>query len=169
MTIIFVDGGHLLLFLLLPFSWSCVIPNQDKESTHCIFNDNWALDFQRLLIIVCCACSYILTSLFYLISLWCRIAGSLDLLLPRGSVLVLYWKSMWIYLMKKCVPWSRLHVISQSYKSFNFLISLLEKCSKIEEFGGSCFRGRLMDAYRFLHKEKDMDCGFSWSGNPIGK
>ncbi|KAH9720623.1 DNA-(apurinic or apyrimidinic site) endonuclease [Citrus sinensis] len=29
--------------------------------------------------------------------------------------------------------------------------------------------GRLIDAYRFLHKEKDMDCGFSWSGNPIGK
>ncbi|KAJ0049110.1 hypothetical protein Pint_15611 [Pistacia integerrima] len=24
-------------------------------------------------------------------------------------------------------------------------------------------------AYRFLHKEKDMDCGFSWSGHPIGK
>uniref|UniRef100_A0A7N2RBF3 Endonuclease/exonuclease/phosphatase domain-containing protein n=1 Tax=Quercus lobata TaxID=97700 RepID=A0A7N2RBF3_QUELO len=27
----------------------------------------------------------------------------------------------------------------------------------------------LIDAYRFLHKEKDMERGFSWSGNPIGK
>ncbi|MBA0834872.1 hypothetical protein Goarm_007193, partial [Gossypium armourianum] len=25
------------------------------------------------------------------------------------------------------------------------------------------------DAYRYLHKQKDMECGFSWSGNPIGK
>lgn len=32
----------------------------------------------------------------------------------------------------------------------------------------SC-RGKLIDAYRFLHKEKDMEMGFSWSGNPIGK
>ncbi|KAM5577322.1 hypothetical protein ABKV19_007927 [Rosa sericea] len=30
-------------------------------------------------------------------------------------------------------------------------------------------RGKLIDAYRFLHKEKDMERGFSWSGNPIGK
>ncbi|MBA0773122.1 hypothetical protein Gotri_008421 [Gossypium trilobum] len=29
--------------------------------------------------------------------------------------------------------------------------------------------GRLVDAYRYLHKEKDMECGFSWSGHPIGK
>ncbi|XP_039146240.1 DNA-(apurinic or apyrimidinic site) endonuclease [Dioscorea cayenensis subsp. rotundata] len=29
--------------------------------------------------------------------------------------------------------------------------------------------GKLVDAYRFLHKEQDMECGFSWSGNPIGK
>ncbi|KAL6641648.1 hypothetical protein ACP70R_019829 [Stipagrostis hirtigluma subsp. patula] len=28
---------------------------------------------------------------------------------------------------------------------------------------------KLVDAYRHLHKEKDMDCGFSWSGHPIGK
>lgn len=31
------------------------------------------------------------------------------------------------------------------------------------------YRGKLIDAYRFLHKEKDMDRGFSWSGHPIGK
>ncbi|OAY86028.1 DNA-(apurinic or apyrimidinic site) lyase [Ananas comosus] len=30
-------------------------------------------------------------------------------------------------------------------------------------------RGKLIDAYRYLHKEKDMETGFSWSGNPIGK
>lgn len=30
-------------------------------------------------------------------------------------------------------------------------------------------RGKLIDAYRFLHKEKDMEGGFSWSGNPVGK
>ncbi|KAI3892990.1 hypothetical protein MKX03_008988 [Papaver bracteatum] len=29
--------------------------------------------------------------------------------------------------------------------------------------------GKLVDAYRSLHEEKDMDSGFSWSGNPIGK
>ncbi|KAG6478637.1 hypothetical protein ZIOFF_062080 [Zingiber officinale] len=28
--------------------------------------------------------------------------------------------------------------------------------------------GKLIDAYRFLHKEKDMEGGFSWSGNPVG-
>ncbi|KAK1290744.1 Apurinic endonuclease-redox protein [Acorus calamus] len=30
-------------------------------------------------------------------------------------------------------------------------------------------RGKLIDAYRFLHKEQDKESGFSWSGNPIGK
>ncbi|WOL11298.1 DNA-(apurinic or apyrimidinic site) lyase [Canna indica] len=30
-------------------------------------------------------------------------------------------------------------------------------------------QGRLIDAHRYLHKEKDMDHGFSWSGNPVGK
>ncbi|KAJ8430702.1 hypothetical protein Cgig2_000267 [Carnegiea gigantea] len=30
-------------------------------------------------------------------------------------------------------------------------------------------RGKLIDAYRYLHKEKDMESGFSWSGNPVGK
>lgn len=29
--------------------------------------------------------------------------------------------------------------------------------------------GKLVDAYRYLHKDKDMDHGFSWSGNPVGK
>ncbi|KAF5183977.1 DNA-(apurinic or apyrimidinic site) lyase [Thalictrum thalictroides] len=29
--------------------------------------------------------------------------------------------------------------------------------------------GKLIDAYRFLHKEKDIERGFSWSGNPVGK
>ncbi|KAF6157558.1 hypothetical protein GIB67_004496 [Kingdonia uniflora] len=29
--------------------------------------------------------------------------------------------------------------------------------------------GKLIDAYRYLHEEKDADRGFSWSGNPIGK
>ncbi|KAL0535334.1 hypothetical protein IC582_029663 [Cucumis melo] len=29
--------------------------------------------------------------------------------------------------------------------------------------------GKLIDAYRYLHKEKDMERGFSWSGHPIGK
>ena len=31
------------------------------------------------------------------------------------------------------------------------------------------YSGKLVDAYRHLHKEKDMDSGFSWSGHPIGK
>ncbi|CAA6668259.1 unnamed protein product [Spirodela intermedia] len=29
--------------------------------------------------------------------------------------------------------------------------------------------GKLVDAYRYLHEEQDMDGGFSWSGNPVGK
>ncbi|KAJ3672669.1 hypothetical protein LUZ60_007390 [Juncus effusus] len=36
-------------------------------------------------------------------------------------------------------------------------------------FSNILSQGRLIDAYRFLHKEKDMERGFSWSGNPIGK
>ncbi|KAJ9677995.1 hypothetical protein PVL29_022777 [Vitis rotundifolia] len=36
-------------------------------------------------------------------------------------------------------------------------------------FGGILKEGKLVDAYRLLHKEKDMEGGFSWSGNPIGK
>nr|XP_023918759.1 DNA-(apurinic or apyrimidinic site) lyase [Quercus suber]POF27675.1 dna-(apurinic or apyrimidinic site) lyase [Quercus suber] len=36
-------------------------------------------------------------------------------------------------------------------------------------FGTILKEGKLIDAYRFLHKEKDMERGFSWSGNPIGK
>ncbi|XP_021690973.2 DNA-(apurinic or apyrimidinic site) endonuclease isoform X2 [Hevea brasiliensis] len=38
-----------------------------------------------------------------------------------------------------------------------------------KRFGAILREGKLIDAYRFLHKEKDMECGFSWSGNPIGK
>ncbi|GAV90405.1 Exo_endo_phos domain-containing protein [Cephalotus follicularis] len=38
-----------------------------------------------------------------------------------------------------------------------------------KRFGAILKEGRLVDAYRFLHKEKDMERGFSWSGNPIGK
>uniref|UniRef100_A0A803MK96 Uncharacterized protein n=1 Tax=Chenopodium quinoa TaxID=63459 RepID=A0A803MK96_CHEQI len=30
-------------------------------------------------------------------------------------------------------------------------------------------RGKLIDAYRFLHVEKKTECGFSWSRNPVGK
>ncbi|KAG5617983.1 hypothetical protein H5410_017807 [Solanum commersonii] len=36
-------------------------------------------------------------------------------------------------------------------------------------FGAILKEGKLVDAYRFLHKDTDMECGFSWSGNPIGK
>ncbi|KAJ8536559.1 hypothetical protein K7X08_034960 [Anisodus acutangulus] len=36
-------------------------------------------------------------------------------------------------------------------------------------FGGILKEGKLVDAYRFLHKDSDMECGFSWSGNPVGK
>ncbi|KAG0461117.1 hypothetical protein HPP92_021414 [Vanilla planifolia] len=35
--------------------------------------------------------------------------------------------------------------------------------------GNGIHSGKLIDAYRFLHKEKDMERGFTWSGNPIGK
>uniref|UniRef100_A0A2P2JHX6 DNA-(apurinic or apyrimidinic site) endonuclease n=1 Tax=Rhizophora mucronata TaxID=61149 RepID=A0A2P2JHX6_RHIMU len=38
-----------------------------------------------------------------------------------------------------------------------------------KRFGGILKEGRLVDGYRYLHKEKDMECGFSWSGHPIGK
>ncbi|CAA0815338.1 DNA-(apurinic or apyrimidinic site) lyase [Striga hermonthica] len=36
-------------------------------------------------------------------------------------------------------------------------------------FGLILKEGKLVDAYRHLHKDKDMERGFSWSGNPIGK
>ncbi|KAM7275684.1 hypothetical protein ACFE04_017550 [Oxalis oulophora] len=38
-----------------------------------------------------------------------------------------------------------------------------------KRFGNILREGRLIDAYRLLHKEKDMERGFSWSGHPIGK
>lgn len=38
-----------------------------------------------------------------------------------------------------------------------------------KRFGAILKEGKLIDAYRHLHKDKDMECGFSWSGNPIGK
>ncbi|TVU51700.1 hypothetical protein EJB05_03141 [Eragrostis curvula] len=41
--------------------------------------------------------------------------------------------------------------------------------SERRRFGNILSQGKLIDAYRHLHKEKDMDCGFSWSGHPIGK
>ncbi|KAK8994030.1 hypothetical protein V6N11_008238 [Hibiscus sabdariffa] len=41
--------------------------------------------------------------------------------------------------------------------------------SERKRFGAILKEGRLVDAYRYLHKEKDMECGFSWSGNPVGK
>ncbi|KAK1433881.1 hypothetical protein QVD17_10799 [Tagetes erecta] len=41
--------------------------------------------------------------------------------------------------------------------------------SERKRFGSILKEGKLIDAYRFLHKEKDMERGFSWSGNPIGK
>lgn len=36
-------------------------------------------------------------------------------------------------------------------------------------FGAILKEGKLVDAYRFLHKDKDMERGFSWSGHPVGK
>ncbi|KAL9235583.1 hypothetical protein vseg_010329 [Gypsophila vaccaria] len=41
--------------------------------------------------------------------------------------------------------------------------------SERKRFGEILKEGKLIDAYRYLHKEKDMEGGFSWSGNPIGK
>ncbi|KAJ7945768.1 DNA-(apurinic or apyrimidinic site) lyase [Quillaja saponaria] len=38
-----------------------------------------------------------------------------------------------------------------------------------KRFGAILKEGKLVDAYRLLHKDKDMERGFSWSGNPIGK
>ncbi|KAJ7515362.1 hypothetical protein O6H91_22G011400 [Diphasiastrum complanatum] len=29
--------------------------------------------------------------------------------------------------------------------------------------------GDLVDSYRWLHKEQEFDCGFTWSGHPVGK
>ncbi|KAL9314041.1 hypothetical protein ACSQ67_019493 [Phaseolus vulgaris] len=36
-------------------------------------------------------------------------------------------------------------------------------------FGTILNEGKLIDAFRFLHKDKDMERGFSWSGNPVGR
>ncbi|KAK8928811.1 Apurinic endonuclease-redox protein [Platanthera zijinensis] len=41
--------------------------------------------------------------------------------------------------------------------------------SERRRFGNILSQGKLIDAYRFIHKEQDMDRGFSWSGNPVGK
>ncbi|KAI4329516.1 hypothetical protein MLD38_027897 [Melastoma candidum] len=41
--------------------------------------------------------------------------------------------------------------------------------SERKRFGTILKEGKIVDAYRYLNKEKDMDCGFSWSGHPIGK
>ncbi|CAL0320043.1 unnamed protein product [Lupinus luteus] len=41
--------------------------------------------------------------------------------------------------------------------------------SERKRFGTILREGKLVDAYRFLHKDKDMEQGFSWSGNPVGK
>ncbi|KVI06259.1 Endonuclease/exonuclease/phosphatase [Cynara cardunculus var. scolymus] len=41
--------------------------------------------------------------------------------------------------------------------------------SERKRFGSILKEGSLIDAYRFLHKDKDMERGFSWSGHPIGK
>lgn len=41
--------------------------------------------------------------------------------------------------------------------------------SERKRFGTILKEGKLIDAYRFLHKDIDMERGFSWSGNPIGK
>ncbi|XP_057791512.1 DNA-(apurinic or apyrimidinic site) endonuclease [Salvia miltiorrhiza] len=41
--------------------------------------------------------------------------------------------------------------------------------SERTRFGSILKEGALVDAYRYLHKDKDMERGFSWSGNPIGK
>lgn len=38
-----------------------------------------------------------------------------------------------------------------------------------QRFGNILSQGKLVDAYRNLHKDKDIDGGFSWSGHPIGK
>ncbi|KAL6552577.1 DNA-(apurinic or apyrimidinic site) endonuclease [Orobanche hederae] len=41
--------------------------------------------------------------------------------------------------------------------------------SERKRFGSLLKEGKLLDAYRYLHKDKEMDRGFSWSGNPVGK
>ncbi|XP_010550711.1 PREDICTED: DNA-(apurinic or apyrimidinic site) lyase [Tarenaya hassleriana] len=41
--------------------------------------------------------------------------------------------------------------------------------SERRRFGAILKEGKLVDAYRYLHKDKDMESGFSWSGHPIGK
>ncbi|XP_057487245.1 DNA-(apurinic or apyrimidinic site) endonuclease-like [Actinidia eriantha] len=38
-----------------------------------------------------------------------------------------------------------------------------------KRFGAILKEGKLVDAYRVLHSEKDMEHGFSWSGHPVGK
>ncbi|KAL1810388.1 hypothetical protein ACET3Z_027378 [Daucus carota] len=41
--------------------------------------------------------------------------------------------------------------------------------SERKRFGAILKQGKLLDAYRVLHEDKDMERGFSWSGNPVGK
>jgi len=63
-----------------------------------------------------------------------------------------------------------------------YFISAMKSCCTLQDcgqpgftlaerhrFGNILSHGKLVDAYRHLHKEKDMDSGFSWSGHPIGK
>ncbi|XP_011622431.1 DNA-(apurinic or apyrimidinic site) lyase-like [Amborella trichopoda] len=38
-----------------------------------------------------------------------------------------------------------------------------------QRFSTILSEGKLLDAYRFLHKEQDLEGGFSWSGNPVDK
>ena len=60
------------------------------------------------------------------------------------------------------LTWSLTHIILSLYES----ISCSEFIDSVKLRGS---RGKLVDAYRYLHKEKDMERGFSWSGNPVGK
>ncbi|KAL0311326.1 UNVERIFIED_CONTAM: DNA-(apurinic or apyrimidinic site) lyase [Sesamum angustifolium] len=41
--------------------------------------------------------------------------------------------------------------------------------SERKRFDSILKEGKLVDAYRYLHKDKDMERGFSWSGHPVGK
>uniref|UniRef100_A0A1D1Y8W6 DNA-(apurinic or apyrimidinic site) endonuclease n=1 Tax=Anthurium amnicola TaxID=1678845 RepID=A0A1D1Y8W6_9ARAE len=51
----------------------------------------------------------------------------------------------------------------EDYGQPGFTLAERQRFSKIIS------QGKLIDGYRCLHKEQDMDCGFSWSGNPVGK
>ncbi|EMS47335.1 DNA-(apurinic or apyrimidinic site) lyase [Triticum urartu] len=93
---------------------------------------------------------------------------------PNKEVLFALKMQFWVILVNP------VHVPQNSSVGNNFYLAIIP-CASFDSHlyaaaayqanpnGSAIPRGKLVDAYRYLHKEKDMECGFSWSGNPVGK